>query len=473
MNVSENEGKECVTSSKEDLKPEDLKQTSEIYKKHTVSEENFMTASQKKITVCIRKKPIEKNEKDVADCSKNSITIKELKKKLDLSPFIQEHQFTFDKIFDENVKNKEIFDSIKNILTHVINGGNGSIIAYGQTGTGKTHSMFHPYNGVVFLTIEEWLKSKVNGFISFFEIYNGRAYDLLYYKEEIMMREKEGSVLLPNLTSKEFLNIEEGIQIIKEGMIIRKTGSTGANHESSRSHAILKIFTKENENNCLIFVDLAGSERGSDRKNVNDLVRHEGAEINKSLLALKECIRGMDNSSSHLPFRQSKLTQILKNSLIGNSMTCLIATINPSQKCVEHTLNTIRYANRIKELQNKRNNKNKEQDLNISKSNASELSKSHSTFMTDSYISNSYIKDKKFVFDSTFVKEESRQNLKKSLHAEINRNEKVQAVILSKKIENQLENIKENSKGIINTNALKLISDELKKVEKKIVDLKF
>lgn len=102
----------------------------------------------------------------------------------------------------------------------------------------------------------------------------------------------------------------------------------------------------------LSFIDLAGSERGADRGETDLKTRMEGAEINKSLLALKECIRALDQDKRHTPFRQSKLTQVLKDSFVGNSRTCMIATVSPNQSNSEHTLNTLRYADRVKELKN-------------------------------------------------------------------------------------------------------------------------
>lgn len=99
------------------------------------------------------------------------------------------------------------------------------------------------------------------------------------------------------------------------------------------------------------FIDLAGNERGADTSSANRQTRMEGAEINKSLLALKECIRALGKQSAHLPFRVSKLTQVLRDSFMGeNSKTCMIAMISPGLSSCEHTLNTLRYANRVKEL---------------------------------------------------------------------------------------------------------------------------
>ena len=98
------------------------------------------------------------------------------------------------------------------------------------------------------------------------------------------------------------------------------------------------------------FIDLAGSERGADTIDQNKQTRLDGAEINKSLLALKECIRALDLEKKHLPFRGSKLTQVLKDSFTGNSKTTMIANVSPANSCCEHTLNTLRYADRVKEL---------------------------------------------------------------------------------------------------------------------------
>ena len=131
------------------------------------------------------------------------------------------------------------------------------------------------------------------------------------------------------------------------------TGQTGMNDESSRSHAILQIILRNHNNKQhgkMSFIDLAGSERGADVKDSQKQTRIDGAEINKSLLALKECIRALDMDKKHTPFRGSKLTLVLKDSFIGNCKTVMIGNVSPAESSCEHTLNTLRYADRVKEL---------------------------------------------------------------------------------------------------------------------------
>jgi len=141
--------------------------------------------------------------------------------------------------------------------------------------------------------------------------------------------------------------------VISFGLSVRTTGITGANMDSSRSHGILQISMRNARGKVMgkiSFIDLAGSERGADTLNQNKQTRMDGAEINKSLLALKECIRALDQDKRHTPFRGSKLTLVLKDSFIGNCKTLMIANVSPSASCCEHTLNTLRYADRVKEL---------------------------------------------------------------------------------------------------------------------------
>uniref|UniRef100_S4R6F2 Kinesin motor domain-containing protein n=1 Tax=Petromyzon marinus TaxID=7757 RepID=S4R6F2_PETMA len=129
----------------------------------------------------------------------------------------------------------------------------------------------------------------------------------------------------------------------------RTSGQTSANATSSRSHAIFQLILRRGEllHGKFSLVDLAGSERGADTGNSDLQMCREGAEINKSLLALKECIRALGQNKAYTPFRGSKLTQVLRDSFIGeNSRAYLIAMISPAMSSCDHTNNTLRYADR-------------------------------------------------------------------------------------------------------------------------------
>ena len=143
------------------------------------------------------------------------------------------------------------------------------------------------------------------------------------------------------------------ISIIDFGHSERTTHCTAANDTSSRSHAVCQIKIRNSGGSTigkLMLVDLAGSERAADTQSNNRQRRLEGAEINKSLLALKECIRALDSKSTHVPFRASKLTMVLRDSFLNpqSSKIVMIACINPGSSSSDHTLNTLRYAQRLK-----------------------------------------------------------------------------------------------------------------------------
>jgi kinesin family protein 2/24 len=238
--------------------------------------------------------------------------------------------------------------------------------AYGQTGSGKTFTMmgnqkdgnFVP--GLFLLAASEiFTKIAQNHlsfsvWVSFYEIYCGKLFDLLNDRKILFAREDgKQNVWIVGISEKQVSSVQELMNIISFGMGVRTTGVTGANMDSSRSHALLQITFKEPDNKLfskISFIDLAGSERGADTLDQNKQTRMDGAEINKSLLALKECIRALDQDHKHTPFRGSKLTLVLKDSFTGNCKTLMIANVSPTQSCCEHTLNTLRYADRVKEL---------------------------------------------------------------------------------------------------------------------------
>lgn len=181
-------------------------------------------------------------------------------------------------------------------------------------------------------------------------------FDLLGDKQKLrVLEDGKQQVQVVGLTEKVVDSVEEVLKLIQHGNVTRTSGQTSANANSSRSHAVFQIVLRPpgstRVHGKFSFIDLAGNERGADTSSANRQTRMEGAEINKSLLALKECIRALGKQNAHLPFRVSKLTQVLRDSFIGEkSKTCMIAMISPGLNSCEHTLNTLRYANRVKEL---------------------------------------------------------------------------------------------------------------------------
>ena len=237
--------------------------------------------------------------------------------------------------------------------------------AYSQTGSGKTFTMMGNNDkripGLYLLSavdVFNFLNKKENSnleiWVSFYEIYCNKLFDLLNEKNILQAREDgKGNICIVGLVEKRINNLKELLALIDFGLSSRTTGITGANMDSSRSHAIMQIAIKKADGSLyskISFIDLAGSERAVDTIDTNKQTKIDGAEINKSLLALKECIRALDQEKRHTPFRGSKLTLVLRDSFVGNCLTMMIANISPCLSCSEHTLNTLRYADRVKEL---------------------------------------------------------------------------------------------------------------------------
>ncbi|XP_014260916.1 kinesin-like protein KIF2A isoform X2 [Cimex lectularius] len=329
------------------------------------------------ITVCVRKRPLNKKElsrKEVDVITvprKDLIVVHEPKNKVDLTKYLENQQFRFDHAFDDTCSNETVYKfTAKPLVQTIFEGGMATCFAYGQTGSGKTHTMGGTFSGKTqdsnkgiyamvakdvfkFLNSPQYKSLIVTS--SFFEIYSGKVFDLLADKSKLrVLEDGKQQVQVVGLTEKVVGSVEEVLTIIETGNKARTSGQTSANSNSSRSHAVFQI-TLRNEAHKIhgkfSLIDLAGNERGADTSSANRLTRMEGAEINKSLLALKECIRALGRKGAHLPFRASKLTQVLRDSFIGdNTKTCMIAMISPGMSSCEHSLNTLRYADRVKEL---------------------------------------------------------------------------------------------------------------------------
>eukprot|EP00960_Hanusia_phi_P023025 680463-Hanusia_phi.AAC.1 len=187
------------------------------------------------------------------------------------------------------------------------------------------------------------------------EIYGDEVYDLLSTEKKRLVPREDAKkkVQIVGLTEIPVESPQDLMHAIAEGSQLRSTSVTGMNEQSSRSHAILQMSLRTDRGKLhgqLSFIDLAGSEKGSDTAENEKKTRMEGAEINKSLLALKECIRSMTDSAGYTPFRSSKLTQVLKESFVGNGRTVMIANISPAASSSMETVNTLRYADRVKAI---------------------------------------------------------------------------------------------------------------------------
>ncbi|KAI3790174.1 hypothetical protein L2E82_03014 [Cichorium intybus] len=326
-----------------------------------------------KIKVVVRKRPLNKKEiarkeEDIIAINPNSssLTVHESKVKVDLTEYVEKHGFVFDAVMNEDVTNDEIYsETVEPIVPIIFQKTKATCFAYGQTGSGKTYTMqplpLKASQDIFRLMHYTYRNQGFQLYVSFFEIYGGKVFDLLNDRKKLCMREDgKQQVCIVGLQEYMVSHVETVKELIERGNATRSTGTTGANEESSRSHAILQLAVKRlidgNESKPprlvgkLSFIDLAGSERGADTTDNDKQTRMEGAEINKSLLALKECIRALDNDQGHIPFRGSKLTEVLRDSFVGNSRTVMISCISPNSGSCEHTLNTLRYADRVKSL---------------------------------------------------------------------------------------------------------------------------
>lgn len=334
-----------------------------------------------RICVCVRKRPLNKqeiNKKEIDVVSvpgKGTLLVHEPKQKVDLTKYLDNQVFKFDYSFDESTSNDLVYKfTAKPLVQSIFEGGMATCFAYGQTGSGKTHTMGGDFSGKhqnsargiyafaaqdVFAYLNHWKYTDLNltVYVSFFEIYNGKVFDLLNKKAKLRVLEDERQqVQVVGLEEIYVSSAEEVIKLIQLGSACRTSGQTSANANSSRSHAILQIVLRRNDRNSTLhgkfsLIDLAGNERGTDVSSNDRSTLVETAEINRSLLALKECIRSLGKNSDHIPFRMSTLTKVLRDSFIGEkSKTCMIAMVSPSMASCEYTMNTLRYADRVKEL---------------------------------------------------------------------------------------------------------------------------
>ncbi|XP_061116573.1 kinesin-like protein KIF2A [Conger conger] len=331
-----------------------------------------------KICVCVRKRPLNQKELSLKDIdvvtipNKDVVMVHKPKQKVDLTRHLENQTYRFNYAFDEATTNEMVYRfTAKPLVQTIFERGMATCFAYGQTGSGKTHTMGGDFTGNtqdcsrgiyafvaqdVFTLLKQpaYRPLGLQVYVTFFEIYIGKVFDLLNHKTRLRVLENQNQqVQVFGLQEREVRSTEDVLSLIETGNSCRVSGKTSANAHSSRSHAIFQILLRRNRglHGKFSLVDLAGNERGAGAGSSNRQTCREGMDINKSVLALKECIRALGRNKPHTPFRNSTLTHVLKESFIGeNSRTCMIATISPGMSSCENTLNTLQYVNRVKEL---------------------------------------------------------------------------------------------------------------------------
>ncbi|KAG6959030.1 hypothetical protein JG687_00009023, partial [Phytophthora cactorum] len=303
---------------------------------------------------------------------------------------------TFDRVFMGGATQEDVFAAVEPSVQACLEGYNATVFTYGQTGTGKTHTLFgrdldttqgesdsfrtvKSTWGIVPRTLNYLLDQaailkqknyQVELHLSFLQIYNDRLFDLLtdrMRQKPLLIREQptlEGttSVIVRGLSSEKITSFSNAMQIIHQGHTNRCVRETESNLSSSRSHAIvqLNVTTQCPATNGegqvlrrarLNLVDLAGSEKWNTDVGIDDAHSQELKNINTSLSALGNCIAALtETGRKHIPYRDSTLTRVLQDSFGGNTQSCLIATINATQQACDETIRTLQFADRARSV---------------------------------------------------------------------------------------------------------------------------
>ncbi|VDP44318.1 unnamed protein product [Schistosoma margrebowiei] len=315
----------------------------------------------------INKQELEKAVRSCVECSREKVTVRDKS---------MSKVFTFDHVFNQYSKQIDVYKSmVAPMIEEIILGYNCTIFAYGQTGSGKTFTMTDPLAGIIPRALShlfETLQSNGSDFsvrVSFLEVYNEELFDLLSASEDVTRLtiyddvNRKGSVIVKGLREVVVLDKDDVYSVIERGIARRQTACTLLNAQSSRSHSIFTVTVHIKEINAITseellrigklhLVDLAGSENVGRSGAVEKRAREAGS-INQSLLTLGRVITSLVEHAPHIPYRESKLTRLLQDSLGGRTKTSIIATINPAMTSLEETLSTLDYAHRAKNIENR------------------------------------------------------------------------------------------------------------------------
>ena len=277
---------------------------------------------------------------------------------------IGNHGFAFDHVFDCSTHQEEVYEHCRDVVSSILSGYNGSIIAYGQTGTGKSYTLGNLGGedtiscGIIPRCLQELFSALDDSYevsVSYLQIYNEVVSDLLAPGRSLSLRsQKGGGVGVEGRSASVVRTVKEALALLSHGNSHRCTAQTKLNDVSSRSHAVFSLtVTRTDYHQATIgklnIVDLAGSERvrltGASGQRLE-----EGKKINQSLSALGNVVSALVEDKSHIPFRDSKLTRILEDSLGGNCKTVLLVTISPANECFAESLSTLKFASRARGL---------------------------------------------------------------------------------------------------------------------------
>uniref|UniRef100_A0A1A7X5P4 Kinesin family member 7 n=1 Tax=Iconisemion striatum TaxID=60296 RepID=A0A1A7X5P4_9TELE len=338
------------------------------------------------VQVAVRVRPL--LPKEILHCHESCITVDLELHRVTLG---HDRHFVSDFLFEETSCQEEVYSlSVQPLIDAFFQGFNATVFAYGQTGSGKTYtigeanisSFRDEEQGIipravadVFRLLDENDLTDFSVRVSYLEVYKEEFKDLLEVEtasKDIHIREDKGNIVLCGVKECEVEGLDEVLSLLESGNTARHTGATQMNPNSSRSHTIFSLYMDQRRGSSRLngtavnsgphmlsskfhFVDLAGSERILRTGNTGERLK-ESIQINSGLLALGNVIGALGDpkrKSSHIPYRDSKITRILKDSLGGNSKTLMIACISPSSSDFDESLNTLNYAMRARNIQNR------------------------------------------------------------------------------------------------------------------------
>ncbi|KAG1692835.1 hypothetical protein DVH05_024448 [Phytophthora capsici] len=335
------------------------------------NEEDRLFLGNDHMNVYVRKRPLlphelQKHEFDVITAvGQREIVIHECKMYPDMRhKYVVSHHQRFSTCYNEKVDTETIYeDAVKHLLLHTMEGGKAVCMMYGQTGSGKTYTMSGLFQFIandLFMELVGDVDFVVS--VSAIEIVGSKCHDLIHDRAKVLVCDDgEGNTGLVGTTEVEADSTNALLEVLDRVKDLRSTESTSVNHQSSRSHLVCYINLRHRSSQSdtlgklygqLVLLDLAGSERNEDSFYHDAARRKEAIEINKSHLALKECVRaiGREDSTGFVPYRASVLTRILKSCLWSmNSRASVIATISPLSIDTEHTLHTLLCAGQMLE----------------------------------------------------------------------------------------------------------------------------